>query len=316
MNETVLIVPRGVFPHPLGEQVLDMAALVRLVGRMRRAGRDLVVDYRHESLDPSVRAEAAGWVRWESARIVPDGVAARIDWTAAAARLVDDKKYRFLSPVFEMRDGRITGLYNLGLTNNPNIDAMPPLVNQRIAKETRMDEELRAAVKEALGLAPDADDALAAEAFAALFPAAAPEEEPTDEPDGDEAEPLAARLGEETLAALGLTLAAADATVIEKIAALSGEAATVRTGAAERAVNDAIAAGRLTPGLKGWALGLAARNPEALATYLVNAGPAVPLGGIVTPRPAAPSSAPVGDREAAVCRALNITSDDYRRYGG
>ncbi len=336
--ETV-IVPRGRFPHPVGEQNLDLPALMRIVARAKGAGRDLVVDYGHASLVPGEPAQAAGWVKTPSMRVTADGIVADIQWTPEAEEAVASSRYRFLSPVLEMRAGAITGLYNVGLTNNPNIDAMPPLSNQKLSEETQtMDETVKTAVRAAMGMAPDAPDELVAEAFASLFPGGCPPT-PLAEALGEElltglslaadAEDelikeaiegiadktpvsLAETLGEEALASLGLEARAAAAEIVAAITRLGADSAAMKESAVERAVNDAVAAGRLAPRLAGWAKGLARKNPEALTAYLVNAGPAVPLGGLITPHRA--DTEPVDSAEASLCRSLGVTVEEYRRF--
>ena len=58
----ILILPKGSFPHLSGTQVIDSAAMRRIIGALDIDGRDIPVDYGHESFS-SPRAPAAGWVK-------------------------------------------------------------------------------------------------------------------------------------------------------------------------------------------------------------------------------------------------------------
>ncbi|MBI4665361.1 MAG: hypothetical protein HY751_03000 [Nitrospinae bacterium] len=310
MNGTVLdakdgytlIAPLGVFPHPLGEQVVDRQTAERILKQFQSWGRDVVVDYMHESLKECGRAPAAGWVKTATARLAEDGVEAVIEWTAGALNAIESKEYRFLSPVF-ITDGKsINGILNLGLTNNPNIHAMPPLVNEYpINKETMMTSDLNRSIREILGLGPDAPDSAALEAVKALL------EKPS-----AQAEPLKTALGDK-VALLGLTPDATEEEILARIEEMAKEAARDVESQTTQLVNDAVSAGKLRPALAGWANNLARKNPEALKVFLANSGPPAPLGGYITT--CSSGKKPVSESEANVCALLNISESDFAKYG-
>lgn len=77
--------------------------------------------------------QAYGWIRDLRMMIGGasqyNGLYAKIEWTDEGRRLVLDKSYRFLSPVFTMDgEGHPTSLVNVALTNRPNFD-LPPIFN-------------------------------------------------------------------------------------------------------------------------------------------------------------------------------------------
>ncbi|VAX15349.1 hypothetical protein MNBD_NITROSPINAE04-1953 [hydrothermal vent metagenome] len=301
-DEPTLIAPIGEFAHPMGKQVIDEKAVELILNQFERWGRDIVVDYRHESMKECGTARAAGWVKTKTARIAENGIEAVIEWTDQAKKLIESKEYRFLSPVFESIDGKITGLLNLGLTNNPNIHVMPPLVNQLPTQEINMEEkELTETLKEKLGLDKEAENS---EIIAAVE---------TVLNEKEIAPALASMLGD-TLALLGLTPEATNEEIIEKIESLAKESAAGRDEGVERMINDAVMAGKLRPSQKAWARNLASLNPESLRLFIANSGPMVPLGDAITKASAKPVSKLTED-EAAVCALLNINECDYLKYG-
>ncbi len=295
LNSPTLIVPKGVFAHPLGAQVIDDAAIGRIISSFKERAGDIVVDYRHESMNRCGHAHAAGWVKVCSARVTPDGVEAVIDWNGEARGLIESKKYLYLSPVFEMVNGHITALVNLGLTNNPNIHAMPQLVNELSTMEKPMHEIVQN-VRKLLSLGEDADGAAIADAVTALVD------------EHNNAPTLISLLGD-VVTELGVAPGEGDGAVIERIRALAAESAQHRQGHVETVVNDAIAAGLIRPSQREWAVNLGQNNPGSFRLFLANSGPAAPLGGIITPdRPGEPA---LSDGEARVCRSLGLSSAEY-----
>lgn len=101
----------------------------------RNPGRDLVLDYEHQTLTGEI-APAAGWFDLE----VRDGVlyAVNVRWTAKAKEMVEAGEYRYVSPVFKHRAvDKLTGqeirmmVANAALTNEPFLDELPPLVSAK-----------------------------------------------------------------------------------------------------------------------------------------------------------------------------------------
>lgn len=176
----VQIAPKGEFPAilrlPGGEkrrtvQTIDDAALARILDAWHTAGEpELLVDADHSSAHGgSTRAFA-----WASnLRIENSSLLADFKFTGAGRRAVEDREYRFVSPVFECdeNDGSLLALSSIALTNTPNLPVScvlnsesAGLINVEDNKDTRKMNRLMAA----LGLAPGASEDAALEAVAAL----------------------------------------------------------------------------------------------------------------------------------------------------
>jgi phage I-like protein len=88
----------------------------------------MVIDYEHQSLK-SAAAPAAGWITKLIDRGTK-GLWASVSWTQKAKSFLENREYRYFSPVFFVRkkDQKVIGLRNIALTNNPKTNNMIPLV--------------------------------------------------------------------------------------------------------------------------------------------------------------------------------------------
>ena len=99
----------------------------------RYPDRDLVIDYEHQTMY-DVQAPAAGWMGELFLR--GDAVWAKINsWTEKAAEYLQNREYRYFSPVFAFGESdRETGetirlmIKNGALTKEPFLDSMSPVV--------------------------------------------------------------------------------------------------------------------------------------------------------------------------------------------
>lgn len=171
-----------------GEQVsflVDETAARSVIAAFDSLGHDIVIDWEHQSeggLLSSItgQAPAAGWIT--ALEWVPnDGLFATASWTETAAGQLKRREYRFFSPVFEIdpENNRVLQLFSVALTNTPAILDIEPIAATRVRGDLIMTpEEFIAAVKDALGLAPEAtmDEAIAA--IAAIQEALAAANEP------------------------------------------------------------------------------------------------------------------------------------------
>lgn len=104
---------------PGAEHVLD---------QWRRRETPLAVDYEHQSLNARHNgqpAPAAGWI--ESLRYEPgQGLFASIQWTEGAKAFIEQDEYRFISPVFSFnpQNGDVLELKGAALTNVPALDGL------------------------------------------------------------------------------------------------------------------------------------------------------------------------------------------------
>ena len=154
------IAPLGEFFHgPDVIQILDAEACLSMVARFDAEAESpnfagLLVDFDHLSLDPSARSEAAGWITSLAFRAEPAataGLYAAIRWTDEGQAAMTGGRYRFVSPVWLREDCvdlgadaqgrqrlRPVRLFNLAVTNNPNLQGLAPLSNTGKKEEVGM----------------------------------------------------------------------------------------------------------------------------------------------------------------------------------
>jgi len=104
-------------------------------------GKELVIDWQHESLRSTKGEGAAAWVDRVQRRANGTQLWGHVSqWLPGAAQALQEKRYRYLSPVylFGQKD-RVTGrtraaqLHSAALTNTPFITELPALVNSLLA---------------------------------------------------------------------------------------------------------------------------------------------------------------------------------------
>jgi phage I-like protein len=119
---------RGPFENPDPGQVIAAS-----IAKMPQVG--LVLDYDHATdlAAPEGRpAPAAGWLK--EFKVDNGAIFARIEWTRDAAEAVKDKKYRYVSPVFEhSKEGKVERILRAALTNNPALINLPALAQSEDA---------------------------------------------------------------------------------------------------------------------------------------------------------------------------------------
>jgi phage I-like protein len=137
--------------------------------RQREPNRTFVVDYEHQTLSGE-KAPAAGWFK-DLTAITRNGVRvarATIDsWTSAAARMIMDGEYRYISPVFAQNvvdpdSGQFETcmLINMALTNEPFLKNMMPIAASKFLnpKEDFTMNKLTARMCEVYQLTADASE--------------------------------------------------------------------------------------------------------------------------------------------------------------
>ena len=252
----------------------------RVVRASMSIGRDLSVDYEHQSEKANKNgqpAPAAGWIKELDVR--EDGIWARIEWTPRAARMIADRECRFISPTFMYNRrteniGRITGA---GLTNHPNLH-LKALARQ----EDTM--ELPQSITEALGLAEDADEETALNAIQSLKDAGA---------DPERYVPVSA--------------------VKKMLVGAADEKEAMNAEKAEATVNGAMRDGKLPPALRDWGIALCRQNPHAFDEFLDRTPAAyADLGRQIVPAGSPPRDPSGSEEERALCASLGISLEDLR----
>ncbi|NDV27724.1 phage protease [Desulfovibrio sp. JC010] len=114
------------------------------------------IDYEHSTEIKGPKGEPAPAVAWIVELEIRDGATwGRVDWNDEGREAVESRKYRYLSPVFSYtKDGVISQLHSAGLTNMPNLHLTA--LNQE-NETTEEDVDLKALCKK-LGLPEDSSE--------------------------------------------------------------------------------------------------------------------------------------------------------------
>ena len=323
LPEWIRVLPRGAVELSDHREpfMVDEASLMSMAADFRSRGVDLVIDYEHQSLQGE-RAPAAGWIKELEAR--GDGLWARVDWTQQARDYLEKKEYRYFSPVLRLdpETRRPVALLHMGLTNVPAIKHLPPLVARwggkpllrkrcgrtgpavralaakmdSVKEKAKMVEQL----KRLMGLEPEVEEgAVCGKAMEAFRDLAATLNLP------DEVSVAQLKGAVEALKAGASRLLKTE----EALQALKGRLASET---ADRLVEEALKAGKVSPAQHGWALEYCRRDPEGFKTYADRAPKLVPLGEeLQLLREDHHDERGLLPEELAVCRSLNVSKEAY-----
>lgn len=217
-----------------------LATQIAAAFAQRRDAR--VVDYEHQTLHAEKNgqpAPAAAWMGGLEAR--DDGLyAVGTEWTAQAAQMVADRRYRYISPVFayDKRTGHVTAVLHAALTNYAGLDGLTDLaaLAAKFFPDQPTQEEPMKDLLKALGLSETATEAEALAALAALKSAHQGEVVALKGAAPDPAKYVEVA----TLTAVRTELA----TATTELAALKAEKAQAEV---DKVIADGLAAGKLTP---------------------------------------------------------------------
>ena len=144
---TVLAGVVGKWNHPAGEFEITQADVENMVSDFNRKKRDILFDFDHRCLDPFANnSKSAGWGK--VLRASEKGLEIDVEFTPAGKQAIENKEYRYLSPVYVMssnRKDRKVSLHSVALTNIPFLKELPAIVNSEkneTNKQGEMMEEL------------------------------------------------------------------------------------------------------------------------------------------------------------------------------
>lgn len=327
--EIITVLPLGHVVSQKGEFDVDAESFEAMKARIAQRGVDLVVDYEHQTL-AGTQAPAAGWVK---ELILEDGqIKARVEWTLPAKQYLENKEYRYISPVITVRkaDNKATGLHSLALTNTPAIEGMTPIVNSLTFEGGQNNMELIKKLAELLGLGEDATEEQVEEALKACV---AENKSLKEQPGGDGKQPP--EQPENVVAnkavceLLGLKAGAATEDVTAAIMELKGgivdgvnlalELKALKQREAERdadaAVELALKGGKITPAQKEWAREYALMAPKGFAAFVEKAPQVVPLDEIAGGSALALKSDKPDEATTLACKLLGVSDEDRKKYG-
>ena len=117
----------------------------------RARGNELLIDFDHRSMAQQTLRDsrAAGWIT--ALEVEGDRVMASVRWTPEGKAALQNRSFRFISPVFRnLPDGRVVGIDGAGLVNEP---ALPQL--RQLASKENSDMDPIEQIAGVLGLKAD-----------------------------------------------------------------------------------------------------------------------------------------------------------------
>ena len=126
--EYIRVLPLGYISSEKGDFLVDGESFQMIKEHMEHRAIDIVIDYEHQTL-MDVQAPAGGWIKELSLK--SDGIFGKVEWTKRAKDYLQNKEYRYLSPVVMVRkkDHKASQIHSVALTNTPAINGMIPIVN-------------------------------------------------------------------------------------------------------------------------------------------------------------------------------------------
>lgn len=323
--DEVKILPVGKVNSEKGDFVVDLESYKLMKAEMQRRGIDIVIDYEHQTLD-GVQAPAGGWVK--DLEYTPDAIVAKVEWTPKAKEYLQNKEYRYLSPVVLTRkkDGKAIVLHSLALTNTPAINGMFAIVNSiSIDFDTDDDDDDVGGkkmdlqrLKELFGLPADATEEQVMNAI-------------VEQLGKKDAEPMANKGcgGEKEVVANSVILGLLDLPENSKTEDVTSKIMALKAGVSskekeiedtlnrlkERDADDAVMmamkAGKITAAQKEWAKAYALKDRTGFDSFVDKAPVIVPVGKMeLKDAPKAKTT----EVEPLVLKATGMTKEDVEKY--
>lgn len=276
--DEIKILPLGTIHSQKGDFVVDDESFDLINRHFENRGLDLVIDYEHQTLK-DVQAPAGGWIK----KLVKtkDAIAAQVEWTAKAKQYLENKEYKYLSPVVICRksDGKAVALHSVALTNTPAIDGMFALVNSidissPDGAEGGNSMELKKIVA-LLGLPADATEADVEKAIQELKKQEKTEEVVANKTIMDLLELKGDAKTEDVAAKIMELKGTADKTKDEMILELKRR---MDERDAEELVTMALKQGKISAAQKAWAKEYALKDAEGFQAFVAKAPAVVPIG--------------------------------------
>ena len=120
------------------EQELDEESLKKLADKLNASGREVLVDRDHASSKPGLDRDtsAQGWASEFEVR-EGQGLFGKVKWSDIGKKLVENRVFRWLSPVFKLgSDKKPVDMQAIALTNTPSQILLKPVLNQAAGEET------------------------------------------------------------------------------------------------------------------------------------------------------------------------------------
>ena len=125
------------------EQELDEESLKKLADKLNASGREILVDRDHASSKPGLDRDtsAQGWASEFEVR-EGQGLFGKVRWSDIGKKLVENRVFRWLSPVFKLgSDKKPVDMNAIALTNTPSQMLIKPVLNQAADEEETLEEK-------------------------------------------------------------------------------------------------------------------------------------------------------------------------------
>ena len=126
------------------EQELDEESLRKLADKLNASGREILVDRDHASSKPGLERDtsAQGWASEFEVR-EGQGLFGKVKWSDLGKKLVENRVFRWLSPVFKLgSDKKPVDMNAIALTNTPSQMLIKPVLNQAADEESIENKEM------------------------------------------------------------------------------------------------------------------------------------------------------------------------------
>ncbi len=329
----IQVLPYGSHHTIKGNFVLDNRSAGEIISAFANQKNDMVIDYEHETLSGN-QAPAAGWIK-KLINKGEKGIWAVVEWTQKAKEYLQNREYRYVSPVFLKRiaDNRAIRLINVALTNQPAIDGMVPMVNKNyLEEENDMEKELlellemkagdeskivdkvsaliSASKQESDKITELADKLKTSEATVVNFKAAS-------DKNSEFLKEIAKELGIEdadsSSVKAAILAAKAGSTTAEQLSAkFAALESRMKAKEAEDIVISAMKEGKIIPAQKEWALAYAKSDPKGFEIYVEKAVKLIQFGdGFVAGDKPADK---INSESLMVAKQLGIEDDELKKF--
>ena len=302
------LIPTGQFrtADKRGAMRLDNADQVIVASFAAAPGGELPIDFDHRSFagQGSADSRAAGWIK--EMKVVDARVMASVVWTPDGKRALQERSYRFVSPVFKTaKDGRVVLIEGAGLVNNPAL----PQLRQLASKDDAMNPLDK--IAGLLGTTADQPDQLVARVTALIatetqLASITAEAGVT----GDDAvRQICAKLKEKAPDPSKFVPLASFTELQTQFASLQGD---VNKGKTDAALEKARDEGKLTPDMEAWATQLASKDISQFEAWAAVAPVRVNLAGrqLAGRQPPAKTDA-LDETERQVASLMGVSEKDF-----
>ncbi|GAB6100428.1 phage protease [Halanaerocella petrolearia] len=331
--EMIQIIPLGSWTdHPSGKFRVTKADVVKIIENFAQEENDCVIDYEHQTLH-GTEAPAAGWIR-ELINKEDEGLYAKVEWTKRGKEYIENKEYKYLSPVLlsshqdEEGWNRPHVLHSAALTNKPFIDGMEPIVNKNYNFGMKEEEEMnKEELIKVLGLKEDATEE---EVMTALKDLQSGNNQVGngETGEGGESQEETKIVNSKVLDALDLEEGASQSEIVATIHALKQSTVTgvsveefnklkqeMQRSKRDELVQLAMKEGKITPAQKEWAKSYAEDDPEGFKTFINKAPQVVPVDDGEEFDLKTKTKSQTSEVQTIVNKQLGISEEDFEKYG-